>query len=347
MDARDSLPLAAGRWYAPLSGLSQRWERPPNLFLIGAPKSGTTSLYEYLRPHPQIFLSAVKEPHYFAADMQMRRAEFVYGKDQARYADLFKDAGGAKRIGEASTGYLFSREAPNLVRAVQPRPWIIVMLRNPIDFMHSLHAHRVAGKADEIDDFARALDADLLPDFGGPVRAARHRRNGTYRERARYAEQLQRWIEVFGRDRLHVVIFEEFVADTARHYREVLDFLEVASDFQPPSFSVHNPRHTRPTLAGRVLIRNRASAWVLKTALPSVIGYERAEGVRTRIKHSAIVRPPVTTRPPLPADLRKRLEEEFKDDVARVGDVIGRDLVSFWFTSQTVSAQPYSAGRIS
>lgn len=314
------------------SGGRVRW---PNLFIVGAPKSGTTSLYEYLAPHPEIFLSPVKEPSYFAADVGTRRNRFAYGTNESRYVKLFEGAGTAKRVGEASTNYLFSRRAPELIRAVEPRPWIIAMLRDPVDFMYSWHGHRVAGNTDEIEEFDAALEADLQPGYGGPLRAKWHERLGTYRERARFGEQLPRWIEAFGRDRVLVIIFDDFVADTAGQYRRVLEFLEVDPDFQPPSFAVHNPRHGRPTLAARLLFRNRASGWVLKSVLPNVIGVERAAELSDRVKHSGVNRPAVAARRPVPDDLRRRLQSEFVDDVSRVGELVGRDLVSLWFKPTT------------
>src|SRR3954452_11245731 len=79
--------------------------RTPDLFIVGAPKSGTTSLYEYLKGHPDVFMSVVKEPCYFARDLALDDSGnfLVYGRDDKLYYDLFEDAGGAKRAGEGST----------------------------------------------------------------------------------------------------------------------------------------------------------------------------------------------------------------------------------------------------
>jgi hypothetical protein len=88
-----------------------RW---PNLFIVGAPKCGTTSLYEWLKGHPDIHMSPFKEPCYFARDLAWEESGYYlrHGVDRARYLELFEDAGAATRVGEASTRYLYSRDAP-------------------------------------------------------------------------------------------------------------------------------------------------------------------------------------------------------------------------------------------
>ena len=94
----------------------------PNLFIVGAPKSGTTSLYEYLKGHPQVFMSVVKEPCYFAADLAFDHSGnfLVYEKDAQLYDDLFAEAGDAMLRGEGSTRYLYSHDAPALIHKASP-----------------------------------------------------------------------------------------------------------------------------------------------------------------------------------------------------------------------------------
>ena len=120
--------------------------RTPNLFIVGAPKSGTTSLYEWLKEHPDVYMSPFKEPCYYARDLVWEQSGYYlrYGVDRDRYARLFDDAGAARRVGEASTRYLFSRDAPRLIAAETEDPRIVVLVRNPVDMIASLHAHKVA-----------------------------------------------------------------------------------------------------------------------------------------------------------------------------------------------------------
>ena len=112
--------------------------RRPDTFIVGAPKAGTTSLYAYLEGHPDVFMSPVKEPGYFAPDVIGGSRKTVYGEDADRYLALFADARNEKRVSEASTRYLVSPRAPSLISDFQPAPRIIVMLRNPIDVIESV-----------------------------------------------------------------------------------------------------------------------------------------------------------------------------------------------------------------
>ena len=133
--------------------------RTPDLFILGAPKSGTTSLYEYLKGHPEVFMSVVKEPCYFSRDLALDDSGnfLVFGRDEKHYFDLFNDAGDAKRVGEGSTRYLYSNDAPALILEAQPNPFAIAMLRNPVDMIQSLHAHKLAAGTEDEPDFEKAL----------------------------------------------------------------------------------------------------------------------------------------------------------------------------------------------
>lgn len=303
----------------------------PNLFIIGAAKAGTTSLYEYLRGHPEVYMSPVKEPAYFSPDMPPPRVKFEHGRDEARYLELFAAApSGARRIGEASTSYLPSRRAPELIAGMTPQPWIVAMLRNPIDTMHSLHGHRLSAGTETIADFAAALDADLAEDRGGPERRAEVERGGSYRDRTRYADQLPRWLEAFG-DRVKVIIFEEFFAQPRPAFAELLRFLEVDDAYQPPAFAVHNPRHERRRGPIRRLLKNPLATWVARTLLPRLLGVERTARLSRRFRHSAVNRREIE-RAPIDAELRARLQRELTPDVERLGELLGRDLKSTWWS---------------
>ena len=107
----------------------------PNFFIVGAPKCGTTALCEYLKYHPNVFMSTPKEPHYFAEDFERYR----HVKTEDKYLALFGDCNDRHlMIGEASVFYLRSTRAVSLIRDFNPDAKIIVMLRNPVDMVYSL-----------------------------------------------------------------------------------------------------------------------------------------------------------------------------------------------------------------
>ncbi len=315
----------------------------PNLFIIGAAKSGTTSLYEYLRGHPQIYMSVFKEPAYFSPDVRRRRDQFRLGRDDQAYLDLFADAGDALYRGEASTYYLPSREAPKLIREFEPQARLIVILRNPIDQMRSFHQHLASGDVESIKDFEAALAADLEPLRGGASRQQTMERVGTYRERARYGEQLRRWLDVFPRDQLHVILFEELSGEPAAELRKVLEFLGVASDYQPSSFAVHNPSSRRRSGPAGIIVRNRLNTWLVNHLVQPALGGRRTERLRRVMRKSSVNRAAVERRPVSP-ELRAELEAEFAEDVAAASKLVGRDLDAIWFGRTTAAEAEPAAG---
>ena len=327
--------------------------RTPNFFIVGAPKSGTTSLYEYLKGHPQVFMSDVKEPCYFAADLALDKSGhfLVYERDSRLYDDLFTDAGDARIVGEGSTRYLYSRDAARLIHAASPDARIVAMLRNPVDMIQSLHAHKLAGGTEDLVDFEEALDAEAdraegrrLPEFSNP-------KLSTYRDRARYGEQLPRWFDEFGRDRVRVIIFEDMVRDAAGEFRSLLEFLDVDPSYLPESFAAHNTAHGTRSRLVRRLVRGRVSQWLAWSVLPRIIGATRTRSLAQRVGHSRFQRKPIT-RGKLSPQLRRRLEDDFAQDVARLSSLLGRDMSQLWFgrpvsNSSIAASEPAAAHAVS
>src|SRR5215472_851972 len=187
--------------------------RKPNFFIVGAPKCGTTSLWSYLKGHPEIYMSPLKEIYFFDTDLWEKRPERPWARlnegkapSLEQYLSCFAAADEQKRIGEATPSYLRSLHAPHGIKAFSPRAQIIIMLRNPVDMLYSLHSqalrqsfawNRSAGSAGEnvellpIEDFEAAMKADAR-------RADRQVRS--YRNFANFPEQVQRYFDLFGRE---------------------------------------------------------------------------------------------------------------------------------------------------
>ena len=303
----------------------------PNLFIVGAPKSGTTSLYEWLKDHPQVFMSPVKEPNYFARDLWSSDHNTLrYEVDVERYRELFADARDALRLGEASVRYLYSKDAPALIRADQPEAHIVVALRNPVEMAHSLHSHQVAGGSEDLADFEQAIAAEDDRRAGRRIPANANPRLCTYRDRALYGEQLPRWIDAFGRERVHVIVFEELTREPAAHFRRLLEFLDIDPEYQPEAFRAHNVAHGTRSRVMRRMLDSRLPQWLVWKALPRVIGDLRTRALVQRFRHSRFHRRPAE-RAPISPRLRRRLELEFAPDVAQLSQILDRDMGQFWF----------------
>jgi hypothetical protein len=304
--------------------------RRPNLFIIGAPKAGTTSLYEYLAGHPQLYMSPTKEPAYFSPDVRVGpQPRFEHPADEARYLALFADAGNAVRVGEASTPYLRSADAPGLVRAFAPDARIVVSLREPVAMMHALHDHRVDNGNENLVDFADALAADDDRRRGRRLPPANNPAGAVYRDKARYADQLERWFAEFARDRVHVIVFDDLKADPAGSFRALLEFLEVDSSYRPHSFTVHNPRHRERRLV-RALTDSRPGQFASRRLLPALIGDSRRARLAQRFRQGRLARRQVSVEPIDPR-LRLALQAELGPDVARLSALLGRDMAALWF----------------
>jgi hypothetical protein len=306
----------------------------PNLFIVGAPKSGTTSLYEWLKEHPQVFMSPFKEPCYFARDLAWEESGYYlrYGVDRARYVALFEDVGGATRVGEASTRYLYSQDAPRLIAAETTDPRIIVMVRNPIDMVASLHAHKVASGSEDVHALGEALAAEDDRRQGRRIPRHSNPKLSTYRDRARFGEQIVRWIDVFGRDRVHVAVLERVMPDPAAHFRAILEFLDIDPMYRPASFAVHNPAHGSRGGPLGTLARSRLVQFAAWRVVPRLIGEARALELVRRAVQSPILRRKAS-RAAVPPELRQRLEAEFAPDVQLLSELLGQDLATLWFSA--------------
>src|SRR5918992_850312 len=197
--------------------------RRPDFFIVGAPKCGTTALYTYLGRHPDVYVPNRKELRFFGSDLEIRD-RIPLTMDE--YVGYFADAGDARRVGTAYVWYLYSTRAAEEIHRFAPGAAILVMLRNPVDMLYALHAEHLTNGNEDITDFTSALDAEPLRSEGRRIPVHAHLPQGLlYSTVPRYAEQLERYFDRFGRDRVHVSIFEDFVADPVAGYRQVLAFL--------------------------------------------------------------------------------------------------------------------------
>ena len=294
-----------------------------NLFIVGAPKAGTTSLYQYLQAHPDVFLSPRKEPQYFGADL-IRHApdDYTFPTTEAAYLNLFRRARGQTIIGEASTSYFFSTQAAEEIRAFQPDAKIIIMLRHPVDMMYSQYYQGLALGEETAETFEQALELEPLRQAGEFLPATAFLPNYLfYRHNAHLCQHVKRYLDVFGRQQVHIILFDDFQRDPAQVYRAVLVFLGIAPDFQP-RFTQHNP--TSQARSGRLqnFLRQPPKPLLEVGKRTLVISRPIFRAIR-RLNQQPIDKVPLS-----PAT-REILQAEFRDDIVCLGELIERDL-SAW-----------------
>ena len=311
----------------------------PNLFIVGAPKSGTTALWTYLRRHPDIFTPGAE---HLGSDLASAGGkEFQYfGRDLASnidtrlslesYLAAFAPASDERYLLDASPMYLCSESAAAEIAAFSPDARAIAVLRNPVDMMYSLHAEALFQGDEDIADFEEALDAEEDRRQGRriPPTCQRALWSLFYRDVARYADQIERFFDALGRDRVHVIVFDDLAADPAAVYRSTLAFLQLDTDVDaddPPDFAVKNAHKSPRSQLTVRLLRNPPP--LLRTVTRAVVRNQatrRALGFRA-MELNADKRP----RPRLSPELRRTLQAEVARDVGRLGVLLDRDL-STW-----------------
>lgn len=290
----------------------------PDFFIVGAPKCGTTAMNGFLEQHPEIFIPDIKEIHFFGKDLAITKGAL---RDEARYLALFEPATREKRLGEASVWYLYSRTAAREIHAFNPDARIVVMLRNPPEMLYSQHSQFLYNGNEDLEDFREALAAEPDRKAGRRVPASAHFAEGLlYSETVRYAEQLERYLELFGSERVHVTLYDDFRADLPGTYRRLLQFLGVSTDFSP-EFAVVNPNKRA---------RSRLLRDFVQTPPESVKRLSRLlfpRSVRQRVMRGldqANIR--YEARAPLDPVLRADLERRFAPEVRRLERLLGRSL---------------------
>jgi hypothetical protein len=312
----------------------------PNLFIVGAPKSGTTALASYLGAHPDVFVAG-KELSYFGSDLEFRTTKggrWRIGYDT--YLEWFSRHGEARYRADRSVFYLYSSRAAAEIHSYDPTGRVIGLLRNPVDQMHSQHSEMLFQGDEDIASFPEAIAAEDDRRRGVRVPPGCQKVFGLlYRDIARYNDQVERYLSVFGRDQVCFVLYDDLVADAAATYRRVLDFLEVDPDHQP-EFEVVNANKVVRSPRVRDLLRQAPPGLRRLGRLAVPDEYARAalrrrlHGLNTRGK----------ARPPMSVELRRRLTAEFAPDIRRLETILDRDLKS-WLTphdTDTGKAQRHS-----
>lgn len=288
----------------------------PDFFVVGAPRAGTTSLYHALDRHPQIFVPAVKEPHYYAwPEVADTYYDTSFVADAAAYLELFADRQPGQLAGDFSTSYLFRHRAASRIRADNPDARIVMVLRHPVE--RALSHHRM----DRRDGYTLASVVDLL----GPT-AADPRFRREYLDVGRYADQIRAYREHFDDRQIHIILFEDLVGAPTATMRDLFDFLGIDADVDLGPFEARNHTGTSRSDLGRRLQGSPVAAHL-----------GRRLGRRPRrLARRLLYRPDRTG--PDPRD-RALLAELLGQEIRELERVIGRDL-SAWFESEAASEAP-------
>lgn len=298
--------------------------KTPNLFIIGAPKSGTSALAAYLDEHPNVFFSNPKEPFFWSTDYpRLRKRQGLSSTDD--YLKLFRSATTDHQIvGEGSTNYLRSQVAIAGILEFNPAAKFIVMLRNPVEVAHAFHSECLFAFIEREEDFETAwrlqserangqrIPADCLaPQFL------------QYASVASYASQIERLFELVPPPQRKVILFDDFQDNNAGVYFEVQDFLSLPR-YEKETFERVNAAHGHRSKLIANLILNPPA--ILKPGIELMRRLLRTENKNSfAAKLKAKLRKP-QKRTPLSSEFREELQYFFSDDIRRLQVLLNRDL---------------------
>ncbi|MFB6273376.1 MAG: sulfotransferase domain-containing protein [Salinibacter sp.] len=301
--------------------------KPPNFLIIGAARSGTTSLYYYLKQHPDIYMAPIKEPAFFAFEGmdKISMATGVidaprYSKSWDGYRELFEGATEPLR-GEASPHYLYFPEAPRRIYSYIPHVKLITILRNPIERAYSHYLLHRRDDSVDCQTFSEALELeDASSDEPMDAFFIHLKKYGLY------ADQLSRYYDVFDKKQVLVLLYDDLKEEPQAVLKKVCDFLDVDPSYIPEETYQYN--------AGAGVMKYRyiwdtvnffAKQDFLKNALPERLWEKAGEKIRDLKKHS--IKP--IQKPEMDEAIRTELREYFREDITELQKLIGRDL-SHW-----------------
>lgn len=306
----------------------------PNFFVVGAAKAGTTSLYYYLKQHPNIYLSPIKETHYFSTDIAVAEFSETYKKHtfldldsyfsekpykelalsfvqkKEHYKKLFEECKNEKAIGECSPSYLFSKEAPQNIYNHNPKAKIIISLRNPISrsFSHYLMALRIGQTS---LSFKKAFEKDMASTNKGWGKTE------LFYELSMYSEQITRFVELFPEEQIKFILFEDLVKNTATIIKECHQFLDIK-----PLDTLEIEKHNAASIPKYKKINHFFVKTGIKNASGKILGEVRKEKIKKLVFDDKKI-------PKINEEDKAFLLELYKEDILKTQKIINKDL-SAW-----------------
>jgi Sulfotransferase domain len=315
----------------PPDSLAAPGSRLPEFFMVGHPKSGTTALYEMLRRHPQIYMPT-KGMHFFAPELHPHSLDSdSRPATLEEYLGLFTGVAADRRTGEASSSYLRSPVAAARLAELQPDARIVAILREPASFLRSLHLELLQEHVETEKDLRKAIAAEEARRRSERIADSAVQPGFKYSaERVRYVDQLRRYYDVFAREQVLVLIYDDFRADNEGTVRAVLRFLgvddgvAVESIEANPTVAVRSVRvdgFVRSLYLGRGPVGRVVKAGV-KALAPRRLRRGGLEALQRRVLYGAPAAPD--------AELMLELRRRFKGEVVALSEYLDRDLVTLW-----------------
>jgi hypothetical protein len=224
-------------------------DKKVNFFLVGAPKCGTTALVDYLSQHAEIFIPSIKEPHFFCESFP----EYRRIKKLDRYHALYNNFKGDYVInGDSSVWYLYSQDSADNIYQYNPDAKIVIMLRNPIEMLPSLHTQLMFSGRENISNFDEAWAACTLRSQGYKIpKNSKEPSHLLYDEVCNYYDQVARYLKRFPRENVKIIFFDDFSESCQSVVQEVFQFLKVSDESLNIRYEIKNSarKHRYPKIS--------------------------------------------------------------------------------------------------
>lgn len=286
----------------------------PNLFIVGAPKSGTTSLYHYLSEHPDIFMSTPKEINYFSK-MELDE-QGIYYKDlklnnRTKYERLFEKGTNKKVIGEASVSYLFYSEVPKKIFEYNPKAKIIILLRNPVERSFSHYSMDLR------------LGEVKVPFNKIILRTGSIKKLNLYYQQfvelGLYYKQVKRYFDTFGKNQIKIILTEDLKSDITNTLSDIFTYLDIHKvkiKNVETKYNVNSEPNSR-------ILKKVHSFKTLRLAISSILSIDKKEKIKKKYftnKNKSEINPKI----------KEYLTEIYKPDIIKLEKLISRDLSSWY-----------------
>ena len=292
-------------------------QQKPNFIIIGAMKAATTSLYTYLKQHPDVFMTSIKEPMFFN-NFQKETNFKLHGRKTKKittfeqYYTLFNSVKNESAIGEASPSYISNKDCPNLIHKHLPNTKIIAVLRQPVARAYSNYLHARRADRESISDFETAFnkETERKTENWSPLYH--------YKSKGYYAEQLEQYFNLFPKENIKVVLFEDLVKNPIRITQEVFKFLNIDNSFIPDTSKKANVSGTPKGLFGLFIMKLR-----YYNLIPNIQFSNYVPGFIIQFIFNSAYK----KANPLSADLKKRLTlTYYKEDILKLEKLISKNL---------------------
>jgi len=279
----------------------------PNFFIVGTPKSGTTSLFHYLQEHPEVFLPELKEPHFFSCPEVKNtyyKTKIVDSKQE--YLDLYQERESYKAVGDLSSSYLFNKETPKRIHQFNPYAKIIIVLRNPVERALSHYL---------MDVNLGYINVSLSKVINNKDTFKQHYQE--YIELGFYEQQIRAYTKQFPDSQIKVVLSDTLYANTAETLKDIYSFINVSTTFITDFETVHNSYTVPRFKALKSLVQSDG----LKKMIPS--------GLKSGLK--SLIYKTNAEKPKLEVE-KNLLREIYKKSIVETETLINQDLSSWKLT---------------